>query len=515
MKNTMTRKKTWGILGVILLLGVALRVIGLGNNSFVADEFLDINSSYGYFKTGEWQSWDFNESKIAEVNQNAARDERASIYKWQVAQLFSFLPPTEGAARMVSVVWGGVSIIALFFAGWLFSGKKTVGLIAAFLFSVSISGLEFDRRLRMYAMFFPIFLLMSMSLFAFYERAYKGKNRFFKYFWEKTELNWVYLVPLLFFGALSFWTHQLSVSIIPIFGGYVLWMILASWRKGEAPEDKYAATAALGLVATVVAFSIAPDRVKALLGTLVFFDNHYSYLRYVVRDFAHPLMGAFLFIFGSWYLLKKTEKKKEALWLLSSSLVPLGMAIWFWRRNEGQQYIFFAQSFMLLLVSVGAYGVIGFVKDEFSSRWKHAGLAALIALGVFLPNWGYFFWENNTYHETSSGTNPNYRKVFAYFKEKRSADDVLITRNFRNYYWSGEKVRVYDFGGELSESKLSVEEVQSILRDNPRGWFIASGNDMGYVSTEAKRYIEKNMERMSDSRIRGDILVYRFTQPAP
>ncbi|MEK7494465.1 MAG: hypothetical protein AAB615_01180, partial [Patescibacteria group bacterium] len=107
----LTWKKTWSLLFFIVLLGAGLRFFDLGGNSFVADEFLDINSSYGYFKTGEWKAWDFNFDQPASMNQNDARDERAFLYKWQVAQLFHFLPPTEGTARSVSALWGVFTIL--------------------------------------------------------------------------------------------------------------------------------------------------------------------------------------------------------------------------------------------------------------------------------------------------------------------------------------------------------------------------------------------------------------------
>lgn len=496
---------------IIVVAGAGLRFYRLGYNSFVADEFLDINSSYGYAQTGEWKAWDFNNGRLSEVNINDARDERANVYKWQVAQLFSFLPPTEAVARSVSALWGVLSILAMFLAGWMFSGKKTVGLFAAFLFALSVSGLEFDRKLRMYAMFFPVFLLMSLSLFGLYEREYKGKIKVFRTFWAKTELNPLYLLPLLVAGFLSFQTHQLSINIVPIFGTYVAGMVFLTWKRARSVPDKYLAAAGLAFAFAVTAWTVAPDRVKALLGTLVLFDNHYSYLRYVVRDFAHPLIAVALFAFGAWHLARRMGREKEALWLLSSSLVPLVMAVWFWRRNEGQQYIFFAQSFMTLLVATGGYALVGFVRTEFSSRFKRAGLAAIAALALLVPNYGYFLAENNTYHETSSGSNPNYRKVFSYFKDKRASDDVLVARNFRNYYWSGEKVTVYDFGGELSENKFSLEELRDIMSRHPSGWFIASGNDTDYVSSAAERFIERNMERMSDSRLRGDIVVYRWS----
>ena len=71
---------------------------------------------------------------------------------------------------------------------------------------------------------------------------------------------------------------------------------------------------------------------------------------------------------------------------------------------------------------------------------------------ILVLNLGYFFQENNTYHLTKTADTPNYRKVFQYVKEKYQDGDVMITRNFRNYYYSSDKfdILVFDFGSERS-----------------------------------------------------------------
>jgi len=48
----LSKKNVILLLIVILALGTFLRFYKLGDNSFVADEFLDINSTYAYTQTG-------------------------------------------------------------------------------------------------------------------------------------------------------------------------------------------------------------------------------------------------------------------------------------------------------------------------------------------------------------------------------------------------------------------------------------------------------------------------------
>ncbi len=503
-------KRTKQLLFLIVVLGAALRLFGIGTNSFVADEFLDINSSYGYFKTGEWRAWDFNFGVPAVMNVNDARDERAFVYKWQVAGLFEFLAPTEGNARLVSVLWGLMSIVTMFWAGYFYTRKKTIGLLAAFLFAVSISGIIFDRRLRMYAMFFPVYLAFATTLFAFFESSYQGKVTWFRSVSDRFGVNLWYTPFLLIFGLLSALVHGLALSILPVFGLYVLWMAIQSWREKKTFNNKYGLTAGAGIATVLVAILFFPQLVRLGLGSMVWFDNHYSYFGYVLRDFAHPLLGALLIAFGSSVMWQRLNRKKEALWVTLSFVVPLIMAVWFWRRNAGPQYIFFVQSFSLLLAAAGSYGLIALVRERFSDTGKKA-VWGMLALVLFLvPNWGYFLEENNTYHETSSGGNPNYRKVFEYFKKNVESGEVVITRNFRNYYLSGAKVPVYDFGGELSKEKFSLAELERIVGLHPHGWVILSTNDYDYISRDAEEYFKKKMERVSNAQVRGAVEVYRW-----
>ena len=55
------------ILGIIVLLGGFFRFYKLGDSSFDRDEFFGLNTSYGYYKTGEWVAWDFNNQEIFNI----------------------------------------------------------------------------------------------------------------------------------------------------------------------------------------------------------------------------------------------------------------------------------------------------------------------------------------------------------------------------------------------------------------------------------------------------------------
>ncbi len=512
----LTWNRTWQLLFVIVVLAAGMRFYGLGNNSFVADEFLDINSSYGYAQTEEWKAWDFNFGQPAVMNENDARDERAFIYKWQVAQLFEVLPPTEAVARSVSVAWGLVSVVAMFWAAYVYTRKKEIGLLAALLFAVAVSGIIFDRRLRMYAMFFPVYLVLATVLYRFLESEYQGKIEWIRTLWKRTELNLSYAPAVLVFGILGIMTHQLTAVIVFSAAAYLAARAVCEYRASHTLKNKYVALLGAGLLGLVLLYFVASGLILAFAAGLTFLDDHYSYFGYIFADYAHQLLVAALMAYGAYTLARTGEEgRKAAGWLSLSFLVPLILAVWFFRRNAGPQYIFFAQSFGMILAAAGIWYLWELLSSRFA-EWGKKGSYALLVLMIFLvPNWGYFLEENNTYHETSTGGNPNYRKVFTYFEKTMAEGDVLITRNFRNYYWSDAKVPVFDFGGELSKERFSLAELEKIVAEHQHGWVIISTNDYDYISKEAEEYWKKHMERVSNDKVRGDIEVYRWGVSVP
>lgn len=496
---------------LILLLGFFLRAYSLGANSFVADEFLDINSAYGYHQTGEWRAWDFNYGTISTVNENAARDERAGIYKWQVAQLFSFLPPTESVARSISVLWGLFSILVVYWSAFLFTRRQEISLVAAFLCAISVSAIIFSRRLRMYAMFFPLYLGFATAAYAAYEIRYQGSIRAFRTLAERFGIHPLYAVLAFILGIVSASVHQLTLNLFISFGIYLLVRTVQEYRQSGSLRNKYGISVGLGLLGLILSAFFVPSIIRLLMNGFVFFDDHFSYLTHALADFSTPIIGALLIAFGVWALLRSADAApKAAVYLAVTYAVPLFMAIFMWNRNVGPQYIYFIQSFGMILAAAGIVRIFDLIREKSVSWDGRRALFTVLTLLLIIPNLGYFFAENNTYHETSTGDNPNYRKVFAYMKKEKTEGDALITRNFRNYYWSGAKIPVFDFGGELSRTKLSLADIQTIEQNaSGRVWFIASDNDLDYVSREVDTYLSKNYERISNDQVRGSIVVYR------
>ena len=508
----MKKKNVITILFGIVLLGSFLRLYGLGSTSFVADEFLDLNSSYAYAKTGQWQSWDFNFGKVNENNVFSARDSRAWVYKWPVAQVFKYAGVSEAKARIVSALWGIATIALIYFYAVYFTGKKEIGLMAAFLFAVSISGIIFDRRLRMYAMFIPVFLAFSWATFRFLEEEYLGKIKAFGFFWKKWGVNFLWFFPAVIFGVLSFLVHDLTGNIVFILLAYSLVgnFLFRSGVKKKFLENKYLLILSGMLAAFALGMIFIPKKISVYTAGIKFFSSHWAYFGKAFSDYADPWLAVLFLGAGSYYLYGKKDLQKKAIWLGVSFSALLLAAVFLWNRLVGDQYILFLLPFTIILISSGIYGAADFFSRNLSQFGRKASIIPILVSLFLLPNYAYFFQSDNTYRQTSQSESPDYGKIFSYFSKNVQPGEVLVSRNFRNYYWKGKEVKVFDFGGELSKDKFSLDNLEKIISENPRGWLIISENDEDYVSNGVLEYAAKNMEKVSNIYVRGNVSVYRW-----
>ena len=497
------------LLGVVVFSAV-LRLWGLGNNPFVADEFLDVNATQGYHQTGVWQAWDFNQGDVS-VRDNPDSDKRAWVYRWQVAQVLDHFEPTEFNFRLVSALWGIITTIILYFVTFSFTKNRWIALITAFLWAVSIPAIELNRKVRMYSMFVPIFLIFSWSLFQFIDSKKKKTSSLVA---SILNVNWIYLVLVIIFGTLSYHLHQLTGNIIFVLFVYFVAMFVI--KRKEVVARRYGTYVLIMLVGGLLVKLFVPNLWEQFMSSLTFFDNHWNYIGHIMSNYWHPILGGVLLIVGSWYLLTKQVDERPGVWVVSSFFTILVSAIFLWNRNVGPQYIFFVQPFGFMLVASGVYALASYLQSKLGSR--SVFMIVIIASFVLLPSYFYFFQDNNTYHINSKADTANYRKVFLFVKKNVNDGDAMITRNFRNYYFSGLNIPVLDFGSERSEEKLKDEgkvkkidvvDVEKMIAQYPTVWIIYSDNDEKFITKEARLYFMQHCTKQNDLLVRGKVYVYK------
>lgn len=493
---------------LILAVGIFLRLYKIGEKSFAVDEFLDINAIHGYRQTGEWRAWDFNNEYLSVEDVKKSRDERAMPYRWQVVQLLKVLPLNETTARLVSILWGIISIIAIYFSGSYFSGKKIVGILSAFLLAVNISAIQADRTLRMYAAFIPVFLLFSWFLFRFLEDRYNGKNSVIKKINDKTGLNAMWIIPAAVLGLLSLSIHDLTLNIIFVLILYLLVQFYFSIREKRSFFNKYSAMLAAFFIFCLISYLFFKNRIGSDFGDIHFFMANFSYFPKISIDYNLYLLIVTLILLGVYFSAKNNVSRNKIIWIGMCYFVVLLLAIFLWHHKPSGRYLYFIKPFEIMLVAAGIYHSANFLKEKLVKNKKIFALL-LIFLLMLIPNYAYFFSSENMYKSPAPENEMDYKKAYGYVMDNRGEKDVLITRRSRNYYWRGQKIKVYPVAADVNRVKLSLGSLQNIISENPGGWIVISDDDKKYVNGSALRYMKENLEKIEIESM-GDGNIYRW-----
>lgn len=491
-------KKIFLILLVIFALGFFLRFYKLEKQSFIADEYLGVNISYGYFKTGQWKFWDFNNEELTNEEYT-----RSNIYYWQVAQVFNFLDLNERTARLISVVWGLVGMALVFFATYYFTKKISLALLAVFLLSVSISALIFDRKLRMYSMFAPVYFAFSVSIFKFLESQYGGKIRWLKNICNKINLNLPYLLVVLFLGVVSFRVHLLTINIIPVLFVFLfILMIYDLKKKKKIIKNKY-----LWLLSLFFIFLIPFASSHYFKDALTFFSPvfHWTYIEKITLDYSYILIAFVFLLSGCYFLIKKYGK--FGLWITLSFLVPLLLAIFLWDRSAGSQYIYLVEDFKIIIYASGIYFIskILAAKKIFYFSRKSSFLIFLIFFIIISINFSFFFSKDSFYHSIKKWDYPNYREAYNYYLKHKKGQSVIITRNLDNYYLRGSHSNTIHYG---DTNKLTLNKIKNAQANYDSVWAIYTKDY--YFRKDVTEYLDNNFELIEASYTNKDIKIWRW-----
>ncbi len=487
-------KITLGLFLIVITLGGFLRLWKLGNPSFSADEFLGINASYGYFKTGQWKMWDFNQGNLTEKVYN-----RASLYYWQVAQIFRFFEPTEFYARLVSVFWGLLNLIGVFLFTLRKTKNKKLTLLAIFLLAISIAAINYDRKLRMYSMFSPLYFLLSWFVFNFIESKFYFSKLFSKELLKKV----IFLGIIFFLGLISLHIHLLTVNILPSLIIYLILIIFLCQKnflkKKEIIFGSWKFDQAKFFLAILFLFLLIFSFSTYVRDALLFFgwkEGNWSYLEKVFWDYSYLPLGLAFFILGNYYLIK--NYKKIGIWVVVSFWVPLFLAIFVWNRSAGHQYIFFLHPFKVIIMAAGILSFSDTISRKiFLQKQKMAWRIILIVTLLILINFSFYFSKEVYWGNPAKWEKPNYRQVFKYILKRKESNDLIITRGFRNYYLAESNSKLFDFGGENKKGdRLTLEKIIKIQEDNQKIWLVISTSDWDHIEGKAKKYIQKTFQKI-------------------
>lgn len=479
LKNTNQKKLFWIFLGLVLFLGGFLRVYKIGQQSFLADEFLGINASYGYVQTKQWKFWDFNEEKLTEEIYV-----RANVYYWQVAQVLDWLGLGEGKSRLVSVAWGMLGIFVLSWWVYFFSKNWVWAILVGLFLAISPTALTFDRKLRMYSMFAPTFFLFSMSIFWFLESKIEKVPNWLKKIQEKIGLNFLFLPLVFLLGILSLATHLLTVNIFPIVLIYFLVMVIRDYWQNKKILNRYSGY--FGGMILIIFLAVQNQEIRNSLNFFSLVSN-WSYFEKLIFDYSHPILAGTFLLLGIYYLIKNYSK--TGIWIVVNFLSILFLALFIWKRNAGLQYLYFITFFKIIIFSAGVLFLTEIISEKIFSGSKKAFWFLIVFWFLLLPNWSFFFSSEGFYRDIKKWKVPNYREVYGYYVKNRQPNSAIISRPLASYYLNQTHSAVLEYG---VDNPLTLERLLEAQNKYTEIWAIFSKDT--YIKNDAEKYIQENFE---------------------
>jgi hypothetical protein len=151
--NWLTRNYHIIILIIFTIIGFLLRFNNLQNYSFWNDEIISIKASEGILNQG------------FPVMLDGTIYFKSPLYTYSLALSMHSLGVTEFSTRIISVIFGTLTIILIYFISYKISGNnKLVGLSTALIYSLSLWSIAWAREARFYQMY-QFFSLLTIYLF--------------------------------------------------------------------------------------------------------------------------------------------------------------------------------------------------------------------------------------------------------------------------------------------------------------------------------------------------------------
>ena len=288
------------------------------------------------------------------------------------------------APRLVSVIFGILSIIVTFYFGKEIYNKK-IGLIAALFVTFSSIEIAWSRQARMYAQFQFFYLL---SLYLFYKFI---NNKSLKYF-----------ILALILTISTILSNILGFSLILI---YFVYFIL------NFKDFKFIFIKKFLIPIFVFLIPIGYLIIKNFWNYSYIYINYFLKYIYFLR-FSHEI----LFYFSLVGILVSLKEFKKSSFLFISFIVPI-LVISFFVFLFHYRYLFF----ILPILFIFAAYLINFISDYF----KKFGLIIMIILTTIVLINGFTFIPRSYYELESLTPQPNFKEAYLFVKENLN-DEVII-----------------------------------------------------------------------------------------
>ncbi|NEP50851.1 MAG: glycosyl transferase [Moorea sp. SIO3C2] len=181
---------TWGkwlVLGVIVLIGFALRTYKLGFIDLEPDENVSFDAIRGILRTG------------APIAVSDIWYTRGPFFHYLLAAWMKIVGESYINGRFMSVIWGTATLVVVFIIARNLTGKIWISLIVTALIAIDPWELWYSRNLRFYQVTQCLYLL---CFFGFFKGFIEKSGRWYQY---------IYLITL----TLALISQEVTMTLIP------------------------------------------------------------------------------------------------------------------------------------------------------------------------------------------------------------------------------------------------------------------------------------------------------------
>jgi 4-amino-4-deoxy-L-arabinose transferase-like glycosyltransferase len=535
MADAQPFRPSWRVYAILLLLiiaGAYLRLAHLDRPSFWVDEFNHVVAAQAML-----------EGKGA-VFPSGLPYQRGMLYTKIVAFSFSLFGVSEFGARFFSAIFGVLTIPLVFFVAARMFRHLGAGLVAAFLQAFTPFNIGWSRVSRMYAIFQFFFLLAAYAIYAGIESERKKNAAAIKLSSWRSRLqhrpaawniDFVWLAVAALALAVATYLQVLSGIMLPGLLVYFFIMLFSSatiegWRSAAASKHAFFILMALFGVAGIAA--LAPGFLTGAREAMNFSPNWARY-DYVQNKFYYLwfLTSNFYFTIAAFFMIgavaAAAERRQPAIYLLSIFVVALALLSTLFVVKV-ERYIFHLFPFYLIIAAYGAVKLFEFAlalnreaPQKYPARWPKLNLLALAVVGIGIlgaSDWLRYSRKIPAFYTASNGAvgYEEWREACDYLRRQQAeGQPVVSTLPIAVHYYLGrvdyylasrqnprDEEIIMKNGAPVdyySNARVidTVEDLQSLMAEQPRGWLIVDKYRLGeerLVRPVVKEFIQRQLQ---------------------
>ncbi len=439
-----------GLLG-LLVVGAIIYFYKLSYYNWLPDEPLVMGSAKGFLESGTFYKWDYWTNSLSNDPYP-----RAWPHTLLVSQTINIFGSSEFTARSVSAVFGLITIPILYFVSNFFLKNRLAALLVTACIVFHPYTVHYFRRVRMYAVLIPIFLLL---FYYCYQAITAKKDHSFAFFkkWPalKTYLNfhWGFILTALILLYFNYEIHKISLVILPAFLLFYLYLLITKREK------RLVLILILALIPFI--YFVFQEKVWESFMEKVSDDQEYNPI-YWLYLFNYPvtvglsLLMAFLSLVWSIF----SEHRDKLIAVISLVITGIVLYVFLIEFNDHYRYVIHLIPFCLIL----SIGMLIKINSLIPNKFLKAILPVVILVAAISEYNDQF---ERVYYKNIEAQFP--KQAYPTIVDKIQPNEAILGLFFADYYLAGmgDRIKLVEM---TKEKTYSVSDFRNELRKHRALW---------------------------------------------